>query len=85
MEIDILFPVMPKEDLLGQSIVEANGNFYICDFYVNEGNKLENIENSSIKSIFQSKKISESAEESSPLHPECKTCSVYNLCRNGCK
>lgn len=80
-----LIPCYAKGVCACQSIVEANGNFYTCDFYVNEDNNLGNIEKSSIESILQSDKIAEFIDESIPLHNDCKTCPVYNLCRNGCK
>lgn len=68
-----------------QFVIEANGDVYPCDFYVDQSHKIGNILNDNYETMFNSKINQDFLKESFFDHPKCKSCDYYQLCRGGCK
>jgi len=68
-----------------QYVIESSGEVFPCDFYCLENYSLGNINTSSIEELDEKRKELGFIEESLTIPIECKKCSFYTLCRNGCK
>lgn len=66
-------------------VIEGNGDVYPCDFYVLDEWRLGNINESDFRSLLKTPKASEFVSSSVYMHPECRTCRHYSLCRGGCR
>ena len=63
--------------------VEADGDVYPCDFYCDDGHLLGNIRTHSVSELLDGGRAF--TEESLLLHPDCRECRYYALCRGDCK
>lgn len=68
-----------------QFIIEADGSVYPCDFYVTDRWRLGNILEDGFLQLRNSDVCAQFIEESRHLHPDCRICEWYGLCRGGCK
>lgn len=66
-------------------VIEGNGDVYPCDFYVLDQWKLGNIAHDDFRSMLKSDKAQEFVSSSVYMHPDCRTCRHYSLCRGGCR
>jgi uncharacterized protein len=67
------------------SIIEADGSVYPCDFYVLDEWKLGNINDNSFEEMLKSETAKNFVKESVNTDPECRECKYYRVCRGGCK
>ncbi|WP_064579732.1 anaerobic sulfatase maturase [Streptobacillus moniliformis] len=67
------------------TVIEADGSVYPCDFYVVDERRLGNINTQSIPEIIFSQKATEFVRESFKIDEKCKTCKYLKICRTGCK
>lgn len=65
-------------------VVEYNGDVYPCDFFVEGGWKLGNIEVDSWAEIARRRARFEFASKKAVAHPACDACEYRGICRNGC-
>ena len=68
-----------------QFVVEGDGGIYPCDFYVLDEWKLGTAGEQSFQEILASDKALRFCSDSRLVPQECQKCSVYSLCRNGCR
>ena len=69
----------------GQLVVEGNGNCYPCDFYCDDAHLLGNIQTDSLEEMSVGLVMQQFLEASYHVEEKCKSCSVVNLCRGGCR
>lgn len=67
-----------------QYVVEADGGVYPCDFFVMDEYKLGNILTDSFEVLDKKRDEIGFVERSRKLHPDCKACKYFALCRGGC-
>lgn len=68
-----------------QYVFEADGSVYPCDFYALDAWRLGNIRTDSFDDL-DKKRESLGFIQASMQHPEeCRACTWYALCRNGCR
>ena len=65
-------------------VVEYNGDVYPCDFFVESGWKLGNIEFDSWSEIARRQKRYNFAAKKTIAHPECQVCQYQSICHGGC-
>ncbi len=65
-------------------VVEYNGDVYPCDFFVESGWKLGNIELDSWPEIARRAKRFSFASKKTIAHPECSVCEWASICHGGC-
>ena len=68
-----------------ESVIEANGNVYPCDFYVGDEYCLGNILDKGLKEMIFSKRAMEFVSESLNLKNDCTKCQYCHLCMGSCK
>lgn len=68
----------------GYFMIEADGSVYPCDFYVIDEWYMGNILESDWMSLQQSENAKRFLEVSRQVHPDCKNCRHYAVCRGGC-
>jgi len=68
-----------------QFVIEADGTVYPCDFYCLDDYVLGNIREASFRELYESACGREFLLESANIHPDCKVCRFFPLCRSGCK
>ncbi len=68
-----------------QTVIEADGSVYPCDFYVIDQLKLGNIFTDSFSDIDNSRRNIDFYSKSTYVDEKCKQCKWYNLCRGGCR
>lgn len=68
-----------------QFVVESDGGVYPCDFYAIDKWKLGNIQDMSMKELFESKTNYEFMKLSFKIDEKCKKCRWFELCRGGCR
>ncbi|MCL2513979.1 MAG: anaerobic sulfatase maturase [Oscillospiraceae bacterium] len=68
-----------------QFVTEADGSVYPCDFYVTDGWKIGNILENGFGEMRDSPVCAGFIKESLSLHPDCRVCEWFALCRGGCK
>ncbi len=66
-------------------VVEHNGDVYPCDFYVEEGRKLGNINEDPLQDIASGGDFKKFAEGKVELTDECKECDFLPYCYGGCQ
>ena len=65
-------------------VVEYNGDVYPCDFFVESGWKLGNINVDSWGEIARRTKRYSFASKKTLAHPECQACEYQGVCHGGC-
>ncbi len=65
-------------------VVEYNGDVYPCDFFVESGWKLGNIETESWSEIARRQRRYLFASKKAEPHAECAACDYRRICRGGC-
>jgi uncharacterized protein len=65
-------------------VVEYNGDVYPCDFFVESGWKLGNVNDDSWGEIARRSKRFSFAGKKTIAHPECQACEWQSLCHGGC-
>ncbi|MFI3166667.1 MAG: SPASM domain-containing protein [Bacillota bacterium] len=69
----------------GQLIVEGNGNCYPCDFYCEDKYLLGNINQNSLEEMGVCENMMKFKNSSLKIDAKCKSCSVFKICRGGCR
>lgn len=69
----------------GQFVIEGDGRTFPCDFYCVDNWLTGNINTQSFEEISNSINMKKFIESSYYNKEECSTCSVYMLCRGGCR
>lgn len=67
-----------------QYVVEADGSVYPCDFYVLDEYRLGSILTDSFEDMDARRHELGFIERSAVLHPDCRECRYFQLCRGGC-
>src|SRR5260370_8091698 len=65
-------------------VVEYNGDVYPCDFFVEGGWKLGNVNLDSWSEIARRQRRVSFASKKTIAHPECAVCEYQNICHGGC-
>lgn len=65
-------------------VVEYNGDIYPCDFFVESGWKLGNVELDSWAEIARRTRRYNFAQKKTLSHPECQICDYQSICHGGC-
>lgn len=65
-------------------VVEYNGDVYPCDFFVEGGWKLGNVNDDSWAEIARRSRRYSFARKKTLAHPECQVCEYQSLCHGGC-
>ena len=68
-----------------QTVVEADGSVYPCDFYMLDEYYLGNLNEHRIEDIERMRKEIGFIERSDKVSEECRKCQYYRLCRGGCQ
>lgn len=68
-----------------QSVVEADGSVYPCDFYVLDRYRLGNLNTDDYPALVQALEKSGFVQESLAVAEECRSCEWANICRGGCR
>lgn len=68
-----------------QYVIEADGGVYPCDFYTVDEYRLGNLTKDDFADIEEKRREIGFIEASLRIPDECKTCSVYGMCRGGCR
>ena len=66
-------------------VVEANGDVFPCDFFVQKTLKLGNVEEYSWEKLLSLKKFHFFGENKKNWNAECSTCPFLNLCHGDCQ
>jgi uncharacterized protein len=67
------------------TIVEADGSVYPCDFYVLSQWKLGNLKDNTLEEMLNGDKAKEFVGVSIGMAEECRSCEYVRLCRGGCR
>jgi uncharacterized protein len=65
-------------------VVEYNGDIYPCDFFVEGGWKLGNLNLDSWSEIARRARRYSFAAKKTLAHPECQVCEYQSICHGGC-
>lgn len=65
-------------------VVEYNGDVYPCDFFVESGWKLGNVDLDSWPEIARRTRRYQFAAKKALGHPECQVCEYQSICHGGC-
>jgi len=65
-------------------VVEYNGDVYPCDFFVEEGWKLGNVNDDSWSEIARRQRRYQFAATKTIPHAECQVCEYQSICHGGC-
>lgn len=68
-----------------QTVVEADGSVYPCDFYVLDAYRLGNLNTQRLEDINRRGEASGFAERSAGLSGDCISCRYSQICRGGCQ
>ncbi len=68
-----------------QWVFEADGSVYPCDFYALDEWRLGNINEDSFEEMQKMRQSSGFVSWSERIHPDCKDCRYFKLCRGGCR
>jgi len=68
-----------------QTLVEADGSVYPCDFYALDRYELGNLKTDGLDAIFANLQKSGFIEESLRQEAACAECKWKNICRGGCR
>ena len=66
------------------AVVEYNGDVFPCDFFVESGWKLGNINDDSWPEIARRNRRYSFAEKKTIKHAECQVCDYQSICHGGC-
>ncbi|MDR1157763.1 MAG: anaerobic sulfatase maturase [Oscillospiraceae bacterium] len=66
-------------------LVEADGSVYPCDFYALDPYRMGSVYTHSFADMLSGDIAMSFIAPSRAIHPACKTCSYYPVCRNGCR
>ena len=67
------------------TVIEADGSIFPCDFYVLDRWKVGNINKNEIIDTYKNPIMSEFINVSQQPNQKCLACSYYNICRGGCR
>lgn len=82
---------MPPEscDMVGlcsaNTVIEADGSVYPCDFYVLDQWKLGMIQDTPLMEMITGDTARDFIEISKPRHEKCQSCDYLPVCRSGCR
>ena len=65
-------------------VIEYNGDVYPCDFFVESGWKLGNVNSDTWREIARRTRRFNFAGKKGIAHPECQACEYQDLCHGGC-
>ncbi len=65
-------------------VVEYNGDIYPCDFFVESGWKLGNVNVDSWSEVARKQRRYSFAKNKTLAHPECQVCEYQAICHGGC-
>lgn len=68
-----------------QCVVEADGSVFPCDFYAMDEYRLGNFNEQKMKDFFQCSVARNFVAKSREVHPDCRECRYYHICRGGCR
>ncbi len=68
-----------------QNVVEADGSVYPCDFYALDEYRLGNFNTDKMADINRKREELGFVQRSRRLHPKCRECTYFRLCRGGCQ
>ncbi len=68
-----------------QNVVEADGSVYPCDFYVLDGYRMGNLNDSGFFEMQASPAREAFLREGRSVSPGCRDCRWFSLCRGGCR
>ena len=68
-----------------QSVVEADGSVYPCDFYCFDEYHTGNLAESTIGELLDNEMAKRFLNDKPVLHSICTSCPYLNVCRGGCK
>ncbi len=68
-----------------QFVVEGDGGVYPCDFYVLDEWRLGTVGQQSFSEMARSDAAKRFIAESTRIPETCRGCSIYGVCRNGCR
>lgn len=68
-----------------QTVVEADGSVYPCDFYALDEYRVGNLKEDSFEMIEKRRRESGFLENSLNHTEECKACEYFYICRGGCR
>ena len=66
------------------AVVEYNGDVFPCDFFVESGWKLGNVNLDSWSEIARRNRRYSFAEKKTLAHPDCQVCEYQSICHGGC-
>ncbi len=66
-------------------VIEADGSVFPCDFYVLDGYRLGNVNDSSFDDMDKKRTELGFIEKSMVINEACKTCRYFPICRGGCR
>jgi uncharacterized protein len=69
----------------GYFMIEADGGVYPCDFYVTDAWYMGNILQMDWEQLRQTETAKRFLEVSRQVHPDCRVCRYYAICRGGCR
>ena len=67
-----------------QIVVESNGNVYPCDFYATDEWLAGNLQESTIRTLFDSSVHSSFGKRQKNLPQQCDGCPYFHICGGGC-
>lgn len=68
-----------------QFVIESNGGVYPCDFYVIDKWKLGNIQDMTLRQLFECETSKDFITQSFKIDDKCRQCKWYRLCKGGCR
>lgn len=68
-----------------QYVIEADGSCYPCDFYVLDEYRMGDIQEKSLRELFEQDISKKFICEKNEIQKECQTCSFQQMCNGGCK
>lgn len=67
------------------ALIEADGSVYPCDFYALDEYRLGNVADNSFGELLTGEAAMRFSAASRTLHPDCKECRFFPICRGGCR
>ncbi|SHE52218.1 anaerobic sulfatase maturase [Alkalibacter saccharofermentans] len=67
------------------TVIEADGSIYPCDFYVLDDYRMGNIKEDTLDSVLSSEIGKNFVEKSISIRKECDGCEFFSICRGGCQ
>lgn len=69
----------------GYFMIESDGSVFPCDFYVTDEWYMGNILHDDWDTLKDSENAKRFLQVSKQVHPDCKVCRHYRICRGGCR